>query len=116
MLGAALGLAPFARSAGGVGAAEVGAAACLGIGARCGRRRQPNCGDCCTGHQTRQRNGQRRCSCRPDGQRCRRADECCGGACCPDGAGSRICLSGLFLDCGGRCPILGPAGSVSCSD
>lgn len=95
--------APARAALGGtVSAQEVGTAACLGIGARCGRRRQPNCGDCCSGFAARQQNGQRRCACRPDGGTCRRDDQCCSGLCCVVD-GRRICIPGVFA-CNGACP------------
>ena len=81
---------------------EVGIAACNPIGTRCGRRKQPSCNTCCSGYATRQRNGQRRCACRPDSKRCDRSDQCCSGLCCRIEGEGKICIPGLF--CGGRCP------------
>ena len=83
-------------------AQEVGAAACSPIGTRCGRKRQPSCNTCCTGFTSRQRNGQRRCACRPDFKRCNRNDQCCSGICqakpCA-GFDERVCIPGLFGGC-----------------
>lgn len=88
--------------AGAARAQEVVTAACLGPGARCSRRKQPGCGQCCSGYATRQNNGQRRCACRPDARRCDRDDQCCSALCC-DVDGDRVCIPGFFA-CNGRCP------------
>lgn len=80
---------------------DVSAAACMGMGTRCGRRNQPPCNRCCTNYSTKPKSGQRRCACRPDGQICRRDDECCGGLCCVID-GQRLCLPGFLT--GGVCP------------
>lgn len=77
-------------------AAQVSTAACLGIGTRCGRKKQPGCGQCCISYASRQNSGQRRCACRPDFTRCDRNDECCGGVCCKVN-GRRVCVSGIFV-------------------
>ncbi len=82
--------------------AEPAAERCLGIGKRCGRKKQPACSRCCTGYAKSpgRRRNQRRCSCIPDFQRCRRGDQCCSGLCekipCA-GINRPICLPGLFF-------------------
>ncbi len=62
-------------------AQDVSAASCLTNGARCGRKRQPGCGSCCSRCTSRQPNGQRRCSCCNIDQACNRDDQCCSGVC-----------------------------------
>ena len=106
--GALLGAALAGVDAGPTRAQEVVAAACLGPGARSGRRKQPGCGQCCSGYTTRQNNGQRRCACRPDGRRCDRDDQCCSALCC-DVDGDRVCIPGFFA-CGG-CPTAACSGA-----
>ncbi len=75
------------------GAAELSSEICSPVGTKCGRRRngkrrdgkprapQPACSKCCTRSTTKQRNGQRRCTCVPDLVECRRDDQCCSGLC-----------------------------------
>jgi hypothetical protein len=63
-------------------AAAPEAEVCLGIGARCGRKRQPPCNRCCAGHTSKPAGRpQRRCACRPLFVPCRRSDQCCSGLC-----------------------------------
>lgn len=65
-----------------VAAAAPEAERCLNPGARCGRKKQPGCGSCCSDYaKSPRRSKQRRCSCRPDLKRCRRGDQCCSGVC-----------------------------------
>lgn len=73
---------------------------CLSLGARCGRKRQPGCGRCCSGFaKSPKGRPQRRCSCRPDLRRCRRSDECCSGLCrampCA-GLDKPVCIPGFL--------------------
>jgi hypothetical protein len=80
--------------------AAPGAEACLGIGGRCGLKRQPGCGHCCTGYAPNVRGRQqRRCACRPDFKRCQRPDECCSGLCRKApclGINRQVCIPGLI--------------------
>ena len=102
------GLAPALARPTDADSAPVEAQACLPLGTRCGGRlrtgeRQPACNKCCTSYTISQRNGQRRCSCRPDFRDCQRPDQCCSGICAPfdcgcpgEPPGPTVCLPGLF--------------------
>lgn len=100
--GAALLLGPLLGRAAPAAAGPT-ATSCLGIGRRCGRRRQPGCGGCCTGHAERSAtNRQRRCVCKRDLLPCARPDECCSAFCAVDCSGGtvKICRPGFTAgDC-----------------
>jgi len=54
---------------------------CLATGKRCGGKRHRPCRKCCQRYSITLSGGGKKCACRPDGQGCSNAAQCCSGNC-----------------------------------
>ncbi len=78
--------------------------ACLANGRRCGKgsgKRGKPCRKCCSRYSTVQRNGRRRCACKPEGIVAGNASQCCSGQRMANGM-CGACAAG-FGDCPAGC-------------